>query len=139
MRKSIATLAVFSLCAVPAFAAEGKTIFSCIAVDGKTITVQKIKDDYLLSYGKIIVKNPIKQVINNEGSYIARGSSFITNSLALQGKNVSYKIQFVQTHNGQLADTPMLYIEKGEVFNQVECDVKKKIVHNFERNIMNSL
>ena len=139
MRKSIATLAVFSLCAVPALAAEGKTIFSCIAVDGKAITVQKIKDDYQLSYGKITVKNSVKQVINNEGSYIARGSSFITNSLAFQGKNVSYKIQFVQTHNGQLADTPMLYIEKGEVFNQVECDVKKKIVHNFEQNIMNSL
>lgn len=137
MRK-LTTLAVCSFISLPVLA-ENISIFSCTAEDGNQILIQKTGADYQFSYGKILFKNPAKQVLKNEGSYVATGSGFTTSALEMKSKSHSYTIEFVQPRGTNVIDSPMLYITKGNNTTEIKCDSNKKVEQHFEYSKMNSL
>ncbi|HDX0990417.1 TPA: hypothetical protein RNX34_002151 [Pasteurella multocida] len=137
MRKLV-ILASCSFMALPALA-DSATIFSCTASDGNQIQIQKVGSDYQFSYGKISFKNLAKQVLKNEGSYVAIGSGFTTSSLEMKSKSFSYTIEFVQPKGSNRIDSPILYITKGNDMTEIRCDTNKKIDAHFEYKKMNNL
>ncbi|MGX2956060.1 hypothetical protein ACWIYZ_03085 [Ursidibacter arcticus] len=137
MRK-LAILVSCSFVALPALA-DNSIIFSCTASDGNQIHIQKVGNDYQFSYGKISFKNPAKQVLKNEGSYVATGSGFTTSALEMKSKNLSYTIEFVQPKGSNTIDSPILYIAKGDNTTEIQCDTSKKIEAHFEYKNMNAL
>lgn len=135
MRKLITLAAILSAISTSALAANN-TIFSCKAEDGNTVLVKKVGSDYEFSYGSVKFKNPIKKVINNDDSYVATGSGFITSSLGLKNGGTSYTIEFVQPRNNpKEVNDPTLYVSKGNNTQSIQCS---NVQHNFERNIMRS-
>ncbi|OOF82013.1 hypothetical protein BKG92_07560 [Rodentibacter ratti] len=135
MKKSL-TLAMVSLCATPVLAANN-TIFSCTADNGNKISVAKNGSDYVFVYGKTTFKNPVKQVLANQDSYVATGSSFTTSSLEMKNNGMSYTIQFVQARNGNAIEEPTLYINHSNKMDTISCKTETA-TQNFERRNMKS-
>lgn len=131
MRKLL-TFAMLGIFSSSAFANDN--IFSCNTEDGKMVSVQKIGANYVFSYGNVTFTNPITQVTNNENSYIATGSGFITSSLELQNGHTTYTIEFVQPRNNpKEVDDPTLYITKGNDMKTIRCN---NVHHNLDKKIM---
>ena len=77
----------------------------------------------------------VKQVFANQDSYVATGSGFITSSLEMRNNGTSYTIQFVQPHNSNSIEEPMLYITNGSKMDTVSCKAGSA-TQNFERRSM---
>ena len=105
--KKLLTIGAVAMFATPAFAANN--IFSCTAENG--------------------------QVFANQDSYVATGSGFITSSLEMRNNGTSYTIQFVQPHNSNSIEEPMLYITNGSKMDTVSCKAGSA-TQNFERRSM---
>lgn len=133
-------LAILSIClstSVMAKSSLSDVIFSCATNEGKPILVKKVGEDYILTYDQISIRNPIKQVINHNDSFIAGGSGFITSSLELKDSDTSYTIQFSQPRNNlKKLDGVEIFISKGESLKSIECNSQEKISHNFNKKIM---
>ena len=131
--KKLLTIGAVAMFATPAFAANN--IFSCTAENGSPVSVTKIGSDYEFTYGQVSFKNPVKQVFANQDSYVATGSGFITSSLEMRNNGTSYTIQFVQPHNSNSIEEPMLYITNGSKMDTVSCKAGSA-TQNFERRSM---
>ena len=122
--KKLLTIGAVAMFATPAFAANN--IFSCTAENGSPVSVTKNGSDYEFTYGQVSFKNPVKQ---------ATGSGFITSSLEMRNNGTSYTIQFVQPHNSNSIEEPMLYITNGSKMDTVSCKAGSA-TQNFERRSM---
>ena len=135
MRKLV-MLAITAISSTSALAAEG-AIFSCSTENGKQISITKVGQDYEFSYGGVLFKNPVKQVVANTDSYIATGSGFVTSSLEMKHNGISYTVEFVQPRGSKNIEQPTLYITRGNNMQTIGCKVQG-VVHNFEKTIMRS-
>lgn len=131
--KKLLTAAMLSACTVPALAANN-TIFSCSTNNGLPVKIVKVDSDYEFTYGQTTFKNPAKQVLANENSYVATGSSFTTSSLELKNNGTRYVVEFVQARGSKSVDEPTLYVFKGDKMDTISCKTKG-LVHNFERGM----
>ncbi|OOF79679.1 hypothetical protein BKG93_05935 [Rodentibacter ratti] len=132
--KKLLAITALSLCTLPAFATNN-TIFSCNTQNGTPVKIIKVGDDYEFTYGKTTFKNPAKQVLSSENSYIATGSSFITSSLELKNNGMRYVVEFVQPRGSKSVEEPTLYVFKGDKMDTVSCKTNG-LVHNFEQHSM---
>ncbi|MCX2960997.1 hypothetical protein [Rodentibacter caecimuris] len=132
--KKLLAITALSVCTLPAFAADN-TIFSCNTQNGTPVKIIKVGNDYEFTYGKMTFKNPAKQVLSNENSYIATGSSFITSSLELKNNGMRYVVEFVQPRGSKSVEEPTLYVFKGDKMDTVSCKTNG-LVHNFEQRSM---
>lgn len=120
--------------------ATNNTIFSCTTDNGKQVTITKAGSDYQFSYDNTQFRNAIKTVIADENTYVASGSGFITNSLAMKNKGTTYTVQFVQVRNNpKVIDDATLYIEKGNNQNSVACNTKKPVTQHFDYKLIKNL
>ena len=134
--KKLLTIAMMTACTTPVLAANN-TIFACTTDNGNKVSVTKSGTDYEFVYGQITFKNPVKQVLANQDSYVAVGSGFITSSLEMKNNGTSYTIQFVQPRDGKNIEEPTLYITNGSKMDTVSCKAGSA-VQNFERRSMKS-
>lgn len=136
MRK-LALLALATLFSTSALATGNSTIFSCTLKNGKPLSVEKIDDDYVLSYEKITFKNKIKKVLSHEDSSFALGSGFISSSLAFENNGKTYFIGVSEGRNSSAPPHVEFAIRDGsDDYPLFECNTKKKIVMKFEKNLM---
>lgn len=123
----------------PAFVnAAENTVFACTTKEGKELAITKQRSNYLFSYGDVSFTNPIKDVVKNEGSFIAGGSGFVTGSLEMKNSGKSYVVEFsLPRNNLKVVDEATLSISNGGKSTLVECDTNKKIIQNLDKKIMN--
>ncbi|THA10999.1 hypothetical protein [Rodentibacter pneumotropicus] len=132
--KKLLAITALGVCTLPAFAADN-TIFSCNTPNGTPVKIIKVGNDYKFTYGETTFKNPAKQVLSSENSYIATGSSFITSSLELKNNGMRYVVEFVQPRGSKSVEEPTLYVFKGDKMDTVSCKTNG-LVHNFEQRSM---
>lgn len=135
MRK-LTTLALFALCSNVAMAADNP-IFSCFTDQGKTVEIKKVGNDYAFSYGNIKFKQPVQQVFKNEDTKIDVGSGFISSSVEMINKGVSYTVSFGKPKgNSNELIEPALRITKNGNTDYAICDTTKPVKQNFEMKKM---
>lgn len=137
MRK-LMTLAATLLCSTTVLANSGNTVFSCTTTNGKPLTVKKSGGNYLLSYDKLSVNNPINRVMENDNTVLASRSGYILYSLNFKDSQVEYYVQMRES----MGDGKMLYgglfLVKGndDPKEMAKCNTRKPFKANFDIALM---
>lgn len=132
--KKLFTIAMLSACSLPTLAA-GNTIFACSTDNGSKVNITKVGTDYEFTYGSVSFKNPAKQVLSNDNSYVAVGSGFVTSSLEMKNNGERYVVEFVQPRGSKSVEEPTLYVFKGDKMDTIHCKTAG-LVQNFEQRSM---
>lgn len=112
-------------------------IFSCTAKNGKPVKVEKVGENYVLSYQNLKVSNAFEEMKKRDNTHVSNRSGYILFSLEFADKQDSYYVQYRES----MGDAKPLYAGVFKVTGDanpkeyVVCNTKKPVIRNFELQI----